>query len=85
MIVKVQRPNVEERIERDLEVLADLANFAARHTGLGEYYDPVGLIEEFAYTLRNELDYTREGQNAERMRRNFAGEAALYVPKVYWE
>ena len=85
VIVKVRRPTVAERIERDLEVLADLANFAARHTRLGEYYDPVGLIEEFAYTLRNELDYTREGQNAERMQRNFAGEAALYVPKVYWE
>ena len=85
VMVKVQRPHVEELVERDLEVLADLANFAARHTRLGQNYDPVGLVEEFAYTLRNELDYTREGQNADRLRRNFTDDAAIYVPKVDWE
>lgn len=85
VIVKVQRPHVAELIERDLDVLADLAQFAARHARLSENYDPIGLVEEFAYTLRNELDYTREGQNADRLRRNFADDAAIYIPKVYWE
>ena len=85
VIVKVQRPHVEALVERDLEVLADLAHFAARRVQWIEAYDPVSLVEEFAYTLRNELDYTREGQNADRIRRNFADDAAIYVPKVNWE
>ena len=85
VIVKVQRPHVEALVERDLEVLADLAQFAARRVPLIEAYDPVSLVEEFAYTLRNELDYTREGQNADRIRRNFVDDAAIYVPKVDWE
>lgn len=85
VIVKVQRPNVAALIERDLEVLGDLAQWAAAHPRATQYYDLVGLVEEFGYSLRNELDYTREGQNADRIRHNFADEPALYVPKVHWD
>ncbi len=85
VIVKVQRPGVEETVEQDLAVLADLAHLAATRTRLGDYYDVEGWVEEFAYTLRDELDYTREGRNADRFRRNFAAEPALYVPQVFWE
>lgn len=85
VIVKVQRPGVAEVVEKDLAVLADLAHLAATRTALGEYYNLEDWVEEFAYTLRNELDYTREGNNAGRIRRNFATEPALHVPQVYWE
>lgn len=84
MIVKVQRPGVADVVEKDLAVLADLAHLAATRMGLGEYYDLEEWVAEFAYTLRNELDYTREGNNADRLRRNFADEPALHVPQVYW-
>ena len=84
VIVKVQRPRAAELVERDLEVLMDLAQFAARHRTSGSI-DAVAFVEEFAYTLRNEIDYMREGQNAERLRRNFANEPALYAPQVYWD
>ena len=83
MVVKVQRPGVDKLVEEDLAVLADLAHLATTRTSLGDYYDLVGWVEEFAYTLRNELDYSREGQNADRIRRNFADEPALHVPQVY--
>ena len=85
VVVKVQRPGVEALIEQDLEVLGDLARFASQHTELGAYYDVEGWFEEFAFVLRNELDYTYEGHNAERIRRNFAGDERLYVPPIYWE
>ena len=85
VVVKVQRPGVEALIEQDLEVLGDLARFASQHTELGAYYDVEGWFEEFAFVLRNELDYTYEGHNAERIRRNFAGDERLYVPRIYWE
>ncbi len=85
VVVKVQRPGVEVQVEQDLEVLADLAHLATQYTTLGTYLDIEGWVEEFAFTLRNELDYTREGQNADRFRRNFAHEPALHVPRIYWE
>jgi ubiquinone biosynthesis protein len=85
VVVKVQRPGVEALIEQDLEVLGDLARFASQHTELGAYYDVEGWFEEFAFVLRNELDYTYEGHNADRIRRNFAGDERLYVPRIYWE
>ncbi len=84
VVVKVQRPGVEGLVERDLEILLDLARLAAERTELGQRYDLVGLVEEFAGTLREELDYTREGRNADRFRALFADEPALYVPEVFW-
>ncbi len=85
VVVKVQRPGIEEVIETDLEILFDLARIAQERTPLGESYELVEMVEEFATTLRGELDYRREGRNADRFRRNFADEPALYVPKVYWD
>lgn len=85
VVVKVQRPGIEETVEVDLEILFDLAHLIQRRTPLGEIYDLVDIAEEFAFTLRNEMDYRREGYNADRFRRNFANEAALYIPNVYWD
>ncbi|HEX9077761.1 MAG TPA: AarF/UbiB family protein, partial [Anaerolineae bacterium] len=42
-------------------------------------------VDEFAYRLRNELDYTSEGNNADLFRRNFAGDQGIYIPRVYWQ
>lgn len=85
VIVKVQRPGVIEQIDQDLEILSGMAEWAAAHSALGREYDLPALVDEFAYTLRNELDYHREGHNADRFRRNFRGDPGLYVPHVYWE
>jgi len=85
VIVKVQRPGVARQIEQDLEILAGMAEWAAAHSAIGREYDLPALVDEFAFTLRNELDYHREGHNADRFRRNFRGDAGLYVPWVYWD
>lgn len=85
VVVKVQRPGVERLVERDLEVLADLARLAEEHTSLGGYYDIVGWVDEFDFTLRNELDYAREGHNADRIRKNFSADKTLCVPRIFWE
>lgn len=83
VVIKVQRPGVQTVIESDLEILEDLAGLAQR-TPLGEMYDPVEIVADFAFTLRNELDYVREGRNADRFRANFASESHLYIPRIYW-
>jgi ubiquinone biosynthesis protein len=85
VIIKVQRPNIEQTIETDLAILADLAHLAQERLAFADAMDPVGLVQEFAESLRSEMDYRREGRNADRFRANFAKEDYLYVPKVYWE
>lgn len=85
VVVKVQRPNIERTIELDLDILHELARLAQERTPLGEVYDLVDIAEDFALTLRAELDYRREGRNADRFRTNFADEAHLYVPHIYWD
>jgi ubiquinone biosynthesis protein len=84
VVIKVQRPNIHATIDSDLEILEDLAALAQR-TPLGELYNPAEVVAEFAFTLRNELDYRREGRNADRFRANFAREQYLYIPAVHWE
>lgn len=84
VVIKVQRPGILATVETDLEILAVLARHL-QATPLGKHYDFIGVTGDFAFTLRNELDYRREGHNADRFRRNFAAETALYIPKVYWE
>jgi ubiquinone biosynthesis protein len=85
VVIKVQRPNISAVIDTDLEILSMLAA-SAQTTSLGKVYDFTGTADDFSFTLRNELDFQREGRNADRLRESFAGESdLLYVPKVYWE
>jgi ubiquinone biosynthesis protein len=85
VVVKVQRPNIQTLIETDLEILFDLARLIQERTPIGAIYDLVEIADEFAITLRAELDFHREGRNADRFRANFAGEPYLHIPHVYWD
>lgn len=84
VVVKVQRPDAQELVEADLEVLEDLAALAQR-TPIGELYHPEEIARDFAFILRNELDFRREGHNADRFRQHFVHEPHLYIPKIYWD
>ncbi len=85
VVVKVRRPGIVEQVNEDLEILKELAATASRHWNFADRYDLVGLVEEFSQTLRAELDYIREGHNAERFAANFAGDSHIHVPRVFWE
>ena len=85
VVVKIRRPGVVEQVENDLEILHDLAATANRRWQFAGQYDLPGLAQEFAQTLRAELDYIREAQNAERFSRNFAGDSGIHIPRIYWE
>ncbi len=85
VVVKVQRPDIERTVNVDLDILYDVARLAQNRTALGQIYDLVEISEDFAATLRGELDYRREGRNADRLRANFEDEPFLYIPEVYWD
>ncbi|WP_369056192.1 ABC1 kinase family protein [Kineococcus terrestris] len=85
VVVKVRRPGVVEQVQGDLEVLRDLAARASRRWSIAADYDVVGLAQDFADTLRAELDYLQEGRNADRFAHDFAGDPEVHVPKVHWD
>ena len=85
VVVKVRRPGVLEQVEEDLEILKLLAASAARHWEFANRYDLPGLAQEFADTLRSELDYIREGQSAEAFATNFADDPKIHIPRIFWD
>jgi ubiquinone biosynthesis protein len=85
VVVKVQRPHVERIVSTDLEIIMDIARLAKERLPGFMPFDPVDVADQFAMALREELDYRREGRNADRFRENFQDEDFLYVPKVYWQ
>ncbi|MEA3377534.1 MAG: AarF/ABC1/UbiB kinase family protein [Chloroflexota bacterium] len=85
VVVKVQRPDIKRVIDVDLEIIADVARLLQERTALGEIYDLPTIAQDFAATLRAELDFHREGYNADRFRENFADEPYLYIPRVHWD
>jgi ubiquinone biosynthesis protein len=85
VVVKVLRPDIHAQIELDLDILRDMANLAEERTAVGKQYALADLAEEFAVTLRAEMDYIREAHNVERFQRHFAGRPEVMIPAVYTE
>ncbi|MHB8645224.1 MAG: ABC1 kinase family protein [Thermomicrobiales bacterium] len=86
-VVKVQRPGVREQVALDLRIATRIAHLMESRLHLIERtgIDVPALVDEFAWTLRNELDYLREAKNAEVFQRNFAANPHLRVPAICWE
>lgn len=85
IIIKIQRPDIEKTIEMDLAIILDLARLLEEKTMWGKFYKPRDMVEEFARAIREEIDYSIEGRNAERFRNDFIDDKTVYFPKVYWE
>lgn len=83
--VKVQRPNLEEIISFDVAILFRLVKLTNRFLPrANENADWDGMLREFHATIFEEMDYVKEGRNANRFRYNFRTWRAIRVPKVYW-
>jgi ubiquinone biosynthesis protein len=85
VVVKIRRPGVVEQVHEDIEILRNVAAAASHRWPVAAQYDLIGLTNEFADTLQSELDYVREGKNAERFARNFDGDASVHIPRVFWD
>jgi ubiquinone biosynthesis protein len=84
VVVKVQRPGAPRQIEADLALLYQAARIAKERIRALDFIDARELVDEFARSIRQELDYRLEARNAERFRHDFAGDPHVAVPRVYW-
>lgn len=87
--LKVQRPGIEITIEQDISLISSLADVVSL-TRVGQYYDLKSLANEFAGALRGELDFSREAEATDQLRRNLSGSRwfkpdRLVIPEIYWD
>ncbi len=85
VVVKVQRPHIEQVVEVDLAAIRRVGGWLQRYKPVRDRADVNALVEEFAATTREEIDYLAEGSNAEAFCANFGNAPHVHVPKVVWE
>lgn len=84
VILKVRRPGIRPIIEADLRLLARLAEMAESQSPDLRRYRVRDIVEQFARSMRRELDFAAEGRSAERVARNFIGRDEIVIPRVHW-
>ena len=81
--VKIQRPGIPKTIGEDLGILFQLAGLLEKYIEELRLYRPTRIVEEFARTIRKEINFNLEASHAERFARQFRGNPAVYVPRVF--
>jgi len=82
--VKVQRPDAPRQVEADLSLLYQAAKLVKERVKALEFIDSREIVDEFARSIRQELDYRLEARNAQVFHRDFAGHPHVRIPRVYW-
>ena len=85
VVVKVQRPGIDRIVAVDLAALRRIAGWLRRVRVVSDRVDAGALVEEFAQTSLEEIDYLHEAANAERFAASFTGDARVAAPAVAWE
>ncbi len=84
VVVKVQRPRIEEIVKIDLSALEIVGYWLQKYKPISRHANLPRLIDEFSATLYEEIDYIHEGKNAEVFAENFKDLPNIRVPKVIW-
>lgn len=85
VVVKVRRPGVLDKVDVDLQILQNLAARAQRNRQWAEQFDFPALVGDFSRTLREELDYGLEAENAAQFAAMFRDSPGVHIPVVYRE
>ncbi|MCT1607976.1 AarF/UbiB family protein [Nesterenkonia massiliensis] len=84
-MVKIQRPGIDAVVDVDLAALRRVGRWLSHIRLVSDRVDAPALVEEFAATSLEEIDYLQEAANAERFATNFAEDQRVSVPEVMWE
>ncbi|MEI7845756.1 MAG: AarF/UbiB family protein [Chloroflexota bacterium] len=84
VVVKIQRPFIEQIVNVDLSAIRRVGGWLKKYKPISDRADVSALIEEFAITTLEEIDYLAEGRNAEVFDTNFKDNPRVHVPKIVW-
>lgn len=82
VVVKIQRPNIKEKIKLDLVLMKILAKHAVKSYPELAHFNVVGFVEDFGINMMKELDYTNEASNMKRFAEMFKDDETCYIPRV---
>ncbi|HEX3147645.1 MAG TPA: AarF/ABC1/UbiB kinase family protein [Gemmataceae bacterium] len=80
IVVKVMRKGIQDKVARDLDLLAGLAELAERYYEPSRAYRPTSTVRQFRKSINRELDFTAERKSLERFARNFTSESGVKFP-----
>lgn len=81
--LKIQRPNILETINADIDVMKQVAKSLEKHSAQAKAFQPMQIVAAFEKSIHEELHFLREMDNMERFANNFTDNEVMYVPKVY--
>ncbi len=84
VVVKIQRPFIEELIAVDFKALRRVAGWLQLYGPIRRRVNIPALVNELATTVSHEIDYLEEGKNADAFRSSFANRRRVHVPRVAW-
>jgi ubiquinone biosynthesis protein len=85
VVLKVQRPDIVEITEVDVDIMRNVARLVERYSPTFYLINSVGLVEEFAQQIKRELDFRMEANNMRRFLQSFARDDTIHIPDVYLE
>ena len=85
IVIKVRRPGIEATIEADLRIMSHIARLVELEFPEARRYLPRQVVQQFAKSLRRELDLAAEARNIQRFGEKFADDETVFIPKVYWD
>jgi ubiquinone biosynthesis protein len=83
VVLKIKRPQIDDMIEGDLLIMKDLAQVLTSYFDFAERFNLLQAVNTFEKSLHKELSFVNERENMERFERNFKGNTAIYVPRIY--
>jgi ubiquinone biosynthesis protein len=84
VVLKIRRPGIRPRMEADLRLIAQLASIVEGASAEARRFAPGALMRQLAEAVLEELDFTIEGRNADRLRADFSREPRVVVPEIHW-
>jgi predicted unusual protein kinase regulating ubiquinone biosynthesis (AarF/ABC1/UbiB family) len=84
VVVKIQRPGLERLFQLDFRVIDKLLWWVGLLLPAKRSRELRAIYQEFFMLLFQEIDYTKEGQNADRFRENFRDNERVTAPTIYW-
>ncbi|AGB41762.1 putative unusual protein kinase [Halobacteroides halobius DSM 5150] len=85
VVVKVQRVDIESKVETDLEIMKNLAQMLEKRLFTQALISPVEIVDNFSELIKRELDYRIEARNSTKFKKNFAEEVKVGVADPVWE
>ena len=85
IVIKVRRPGIEAMIEADLRIMAHVARLVEAEFPETRRYQPRQVVQQFAKSMRRELDLVAEARNIQRFGEKFAEDETIFIPRVFWD